>query len=126
MGNRPQIIIKDQLSRDEIAFCFNRIVDASAYPEMDLITAWRRQYPQDGFAAHVSGYVGEISEAELNSPAFIDNHQGDLIGKDGLEREYDVRLRGVDGQQRVMVDNMGRGTPISGAQRCHCRQRPEA
>lgn len=107
MGNRPQIIIKDQLSRDEIAWVESH-QDVSAFPEMQLIKAWRRQYPQDGFAAHVTGYVGEISEAELDSPQFIDYHQGDIIGKDGLEREYDQTLRGVDGQQRVLVDNMGR------------------
>ncbi len=107
MGNTPQIIIKDLLSRDEIAWVESHR-DDSAYPEMDLIKAWRRQYPQDGFAAHVIGYVGEISESELDQPAFIDYQQGDLIGKEGLEREYDRRLRGVDGQERVLVDNMGR------------------
>jgi penicillin-binding protein 2 len=107
MGNSPQIIIKDLLTRDEIAFVESHR-DASAYPEMDLIRAWRRQYPQDGFAAHAVGYVGEISENELNQPAFIDYQQGDVIGKDGLERQYDQQLRGVDGQERVLVDNMGR------------------
>ena len=102
----PQIIIKDQLSRDEIAFIESH-QDPGTYPEMDLIRSWRRQYPQDGFAAHAVGYVGEISEGELNAPAFIDYHQGDVIGKDGLERQYDRVLRGVDGQERVLVDNMG-------------------
>ncbi len=106
MGSNPQIIIKDQLTRDEIAWVESH-QDIDTYPEMQLIKAWRRQYPQDGFAAHVMGYVGEISEAELDSPQFIDYHQGDVIGKDGLERQYDQTLRGVDGQQRVLVDNMG-------------------
>ena len=107
MGSTPQIIIKDQLTRDEIAWVESH-QDAESYPEMQLIKAWRRQYPQDGFAAHAAGYVGEISESELDSPQFIDYHQGDIIGKDGLERQYDTTLRGVDGQQRVLVDNMGR------------------
>lgn len=107
MGSMPQIIIKDQLTRDEIAWVESH-QDSETYPEMQLIKAWRRQYPQDGFAAHVTGYVGEISESELDSPQFIDYHQGDIIGKDGLERQYDSTLRGVDGQQRVLVDNMGR------------------
>ena len=106
MGPNPQIIIKDQLSRDDIAWVESH-QDLNTYPEMQLIQAWRRQYPQDGFAAHVIGYVGEISESELNSPQFIEYHQGDIIGKDGLERQYDQTLRGVDGQQRVLVDNMG-------------------
>jgi penicillin-binding protein 2 len=107
MGSMPQIIIKDQLNRDEIAWVESH-QDIDTYPEMQLIKAWRRQYPQDGFAAHVAGYVGEISESELDSPQFINYQQGDIIGKDGLERQYDATLRGVDGQQRVLVDNMGR------------------
>ncbi|MFL6415828.1 MAG: penicillin-binding protein 2 [Bryobacteraceae bacterium] len=107
MASRPQIIIKDELSRDEIAWIESHR-DPDTYPEMQLIKSWRRQYPQDGFAAHVTGYVGEIGEPELNLPQFIDYHQGDIVGKDGLERQYDSQLRGVDGQQRVLVDNMGR------------------
>ena len=107
MKSQPQIIIKDQLSRDEIAWIESHR-DASSYPEMQLIRSWRRQYPQDGFAAHVVGYVGEVSESELNTPQFTDYRQGDIIGKDGLEKQYDKELRGVDGQQRVLVDNMGR------------------
>jgi penicillin-binding protein 2 len=105
-NTRPQIIIKDQLSRDEIVWIESH-QDESAYPEMQLIKSWRRQYPQGGFAAHVTGYVGEISESELDSPQYTDYHQGDVIGKDGLERQYDKTLRGVDGQQRVRVDNLG-------------------
>ncbi len=116
MGLAPQIIIKDQLTRDEIAFVESH-ADISSFPEMELIQAWRRQYPQNGLAAHVIGYVGEISEAELNSPAFIDYHQGDIIGKDGIERQYDQTLRGVDGQQRVMVDNMGHERQIEDPQK---------
>ena len=103
---RPQIIIKDQLSRDEIAW-IEAHQDESTYPEMQLIKSWRRQYPQGGFAAHVTGYVGEISESELDMPQFSDYRQGDIIGKDGLEKQYDKTLRGVDGQQRVQVDNLG-------------------
>ena len=102
----PQIIIKDQLSRDEIAW-IEAHQDESTYPEMQLIKSWRRQYTQNGFAAHVTGYVGEISEAELNSPQFSEYRQGDVIGKDGLEKQYDKTLRGIDGQQRVQVDNLG-------------------
>ncbi len=115
MASRPQIIIKDQLSRGEIAWIESH-QDTNSYPEMQVVRAWRRQYPQDGFAAHVTGYVGEIGESELDSPQFIDYHQGDIIGKDGLERQYDASLRGVDGQQRVLVDNMGRERQTVNAQ----------
>jgi penicillin-binding protein 2 len=114
MSSRPQIIINDQLTRDEMAWVESH-QDANTYPEMQVVRAWRRQYPQDGFAAHVTGYVGEISEAELNAPLFIDRNQGDVVGKDGLEKEYDSTLRGVDGQQRVLVDNMGRERQMENA-----------
>ena len=107
MKGQPQIIIKDQLSRDEIAWIESHR-DPSSFPEMQLIRSWRRQYPQDGFAAHVAGYVGEISESELNTPQYFGlsprrHHRQGRAGE-GVRR----KLRGVDGQQRVLVDNMGR------------------
>lgn len=115
MASRPQIIIKDQLTRDQMAWVESH-QDLHTYPEMQVVRAWRRQYPQDGFATHVTGYVGEISEVELDAPQFLDYHQGDIVGKDGLERQYDATLRGVDGQQRVLVDNMGRERQMQNAQ----------
>jgi penicillin-binding protein 2 len=107
MRSSPQVIIKDELTRDDIAFVESHR-DPSGFPEMDLIQSWRRQYPQDGFAAHAVGYVGEISESELDQPQYVDYHPGDIIGKDGLEKQYDPLLRGVNGEVRVLVDNMGR------------------
>jgi penicillin-binding protein 2 len=106
MSSQPQIIVKDQLTRDEIAWV-EAHQDIYTYPEMQLIKSWRRQYPENGFASHVVGYVGEISEAELNSAQFIDYDPGAVVGKAGLEREYDRSLRGVNGQQRILVDNLG-------------------
>lgn len=106
MSSQPQIIVKDQLTRDEIAWV-EAHQDIYTYPEMQLIKSWRRQYPESGFASHVVGYVGEISEAELNSAQFIDYDPGAVVGKAGLEREYDRSLRGVNGQQRILVDNLG-------------------
>ena len=107
MGSRPQMVIKDELTRDEMAWVESHR-DPSAFPEMEVIKSWRRLYPQDGFAAHAIGYVGEISENELDQPQFIDYHPGDIIGKDGIEKQYDSILRGTDGERRVLVDSMGR------------------
>lgn len=100
------IIIKEELTPAELAFVESHR-DPRTFPEMELIHAQRRLYPKDGFAAHVIGYVGEISEAELNSPDFARFHQGDIIGKDGIERQYNDTLMGVDGQRRVAVDYLG-------------------
>lgn len=107
MGTRPQMVIKDELTRDEMAWVESHR-DPSAFPEMEVIKSWRRLYPQDGYAAHAIGYVGEISEYELDQPQFIDYHPGDIIGKDGIEKQYDAQLRGTDGERRVLVDSMGR------------------
>ncbi|HWR50493.1 MAG TPA: penicillin-binding protein 2 [Bryobacteraceae bacterium] len=101
------IIIKDELTPSELAFV-EAHRDPETFPEMELIPAQRRLYPQDGFGAHVLGYVGEINEAELNSPEYIEYESGDIIGKFGIEKEYNASLMGVDGQRQVVVDNRGR------------------
>ena len=108
------VIIKEELTPEDLAFV-EAHRDPREFPELGLIQAERRLYPKDGFAAHVVGYVGEVSDAELDNPDFLKYHPGDVIGKAGLERQYNDSLMGVDGQKRVMVDSMGHevGQPIS-------------
>ena len=101
------IIIKEELTQAELAFVESHR-DPGTFPEMELIHAQRRLYPREGFAAHVIGYVGEVSENELNTAEFIDYEQGDVVGKQGLERQYNRHLMGIDGQRQVVVDNRGR------------------
>jgi len=100
------IMIKDELSPAELAFVESH-KDPDTFPELEVIHVQRRLYPRDGVAAHAIGYVGEVSEAELNTPEFARFHQGDMIGKDGIERQYNDILMGVDGQRRVEVDSFG-------------------
>jgi len=114
--NRPRyepIIIKEELTAGELAFV-EAHRDAETFPEMELIHAQRRLYPRDGLAAHVIGYVGEVSESELNSPDFAKYEQGDVVGKVGIERQYNDILMGIDGQRRVVVDNRGRERQLIG------------
>jgi penicillin-binding protein 2 len=101
------IIIKEELTPGELAFVESHR-DPSTFPEMELIHAQKRLYPREGFAAHVIGYVGEVSENELNTAEFIDYEQGDVVGKQGIERQYNRHLMGVDGQRQVLVDNRGK------------------
>ncbi len=98
------IKIKDQLTSADLAF-----VDSHAdfFPEMVKIESQQRLYPQNGMLAHVIGYTGEISEAELDSPEFGKYERGSIIGKAGIERQYNDWLTGVDGQRQVVVDNRG-------------------
>ncbi len=100
------IAIKEELTPAELAFVESH-KDPDTFPELEVIHVQRRLYPKDGLAAHVIGYVGEVSEPELNSPEFARFHQGDLIGKDGIERQYNDILMGVNGQRRVEVDSFG-------------------
>ena len=81
---------------------------------MAVIPAQRRLYPQNGMAAHVIGYTGEISEQELDSAEFAKYNPGDVIGKFGIERQYNQMLMGVDGQRQVVVDNRGQPRQVLG------------
>jgi penicillin-binding protein 2 len=98
------IVIKQELTPADLAF-----VDShhDFFPELVLIQAQRRLYPQNGMLAHVIGYTGEVSEEELDSPEFAKYDPGDVVGKFGIEREYNDWLTGVDGQRQVLVDNRG-------------------
>jgi penicillin-binding protein 2 len=100
------IAIKEELTPAELAFVESH-KDADTFPELEVIHVQHRLYPRAGLAAHVIGYVGEVSEVELNTPEFARFRQGDVIGKDGIEREYNDVLMGVDGQRRVEVDSFG-------------------
>jgi penicillin-binding protein 2 len=114
--NRPAyepIIIKEELTAGELAFVASHR-DPETFPEMELIHAQRRLYPKDGLAAHVIGYVGEVSENELNTAEFVKYEQGDVVGKQGIERQYNDILMGVDGQRQVVVDNRGKERNLIG------------
>lgn len=115
-SSRPKyvpIIIKHELTPAELSFV-EAHRDPESLPEMELIRAQRRLYPQNGVAAHVIGYVGEVSETELNSPEFIKYDQGNVVGKAGIERQYNDVLIGVDGQRQVVVNNRGREMQVLG------------
>ncbi len=114
--SRPKyepIIIKQELTPADIAFVESH-KDADFFPELELIHAQRRMYPQNGFAAHVIGYTGEISESELDEPEFAKYDTGAVIGKFGIEKQYNDTLMGVDGQREVVVDNRGRERQVLG------------
>ena len=77
-------------------------------PGLVIQTEPKRRYPQGERVAHALGYVSEITEEELRSGTFTGARLGTLVGRDGLERQYDDRLRGKDGVRFVEVDALGR------------------
>jgi penicillin-binding protein 2 len=97
--------LKQDITPDEVEF-----IEAhkDELPELDTIQEERRLYPKDGFAAHLIGYVGELSEEMLDDPKYAVYEPGDVVGRSGIEAAYDGVLRGVDGSQDVIVDSHGR------------------
>lgn len=67
-----------------------------------------RSYLFGEAAAHLLGYLGEITERELQDPAYGDYRLGEYVGKSGLEKNLESYLHGADGQRRVEVDVKGR------------------
>jgi penicillin-binding protein 2 len=67
-----------------------------------------RNYLETGSLAHVIGYVGDITKDELKLMYNQGYKSGDLIGKTGIEKEYDTTLRGRDGREFRTVDVKGR------------------
>src|ERR1035437_1729080 len=103
-GYQP-IPIKQDITADEEAF-----IEAhrNELPELETIDEERRLYPRDGFAAHLIGYVGEVSEQDLNNSHYAAYEPGAMVGKAGVEETYDELLRGQDGSRDVIVDSHGR------------------
>lgn len=67
-----------------------------------------RHYLHKGSAAHLLGYLGEVSQKEMESDRFPGTLRGDYIGKNGIERKFELMLRGVRGGRQVEVDARGR------------------
>jgi len=83
-------------------------------PGLVIETEPKRFYPDSAAVAHVVGYVGDVTEEELET--FPDLRPGATVGKVGLEREYEDTLAGSDGVRFVEVDALGRVVRDEGAQ----------
>lgn len=80
-----------------------------------------RNYPYKDAFAHVLGYIGQISPEELSLSQFAGYSAGDIIGKMGIEQEYEAQLRGTDGKELYEIDakgdiirKLGQQEPVSG------------
>ncbi|MFY9487512.1 MAG: penicillin-binding protein 2 [Solirubrobacterales bacterium] len=74
------------------------------YPGIEVSQTFERSYPHGKLAAHLFGYVREVSEDQLDGVDYENAVQGDRVGQEGLERTYDRYLRGRSGTQRIQVD----------------------
>jgi len=67
-----------------------------------------RSYPFGDLGAHLFGYLGEITEKELQSGNYNDYRGGEFVGKSGLERYLESSLRGIEGERLLEVDVKGK------------------
>ncbi len=100
------IVLKEDVGIDDISF-----VDShrKELPAIEIVPHPIRNYREKEGAAHLLGYVSEISERQLESGTFRDSAKpGDIVGQKGVERIYNRILTGVDGQKTVRIDSRGR------------------
>ncbi len=81
-------------------------VEHLEHPEFAIEVEHLRLYRQAHQTAHVLGYLGEVTQADLARPS-NPYRPGDLIGKKGLEGLYEEYLRGETGERVVVVDSRG-------------------
>ncbi len=81
-------------------------VEQLEHPEFELEVEHLRLYRQAHQTAHLLGYLGEVTHADVADPD-SPYRQGDLIGKKGLEGLYEKSLRGDTGERVVVVDSRG-------------------
>ena len=99
------IYLKEDITPDELAFIESH---HNELPELDTIMAHRRLYPRNGFMAHLVGYVGEVSEQMLNQARWELYNPGDVVGKSGVELQYNQVLMGKNGSRQVLVNSKGK------------------
>lgn len=104
--------IRLRLSEEEVArFAVHRF----EFPGVDIRTRLARSYPHGEMAVHALGYVGAISERDLER---IDRgaYAGTtLIGKLGVENAYEGELHGTNGFREILVNAQGRSVERLGA-----------
>jgi penicillin-binding protein 2 len=100
------VTVRDAITENEADYLLEH---KSEFPGMSLPNTFVRNYPDGDLAAHILGYVGEISDVQLkSSKGYV---LGDKIGQAGVEASFDKELRGRPGLSQLRVDSLGR--PVS-------------
>jgi len=80
--------------------------DSESLPGVYIENGSKRSYPEGSVISHLLGYTGDVSAEDLENLDYVDST--DVIGKTGLEKEYDERLLGTSGEMAWEVDALGR------------------
>jgi len=102
---RQPLVVKVNADFTEVSALEER---RSEFPGLYLEMRPRRRYLAGEALAHVLGYLGEVTREELEDERFLDYEAGMIVGKEGIEREYEVDLQGTQGVRYLEVDALGR------------------
>jgi penicillin-binding protein 2 len=102
-GKGRPLVLKENLDEAGIALA-ERV--RARHPFLSVDVAPRRVYLGDELAGHVLGYVGEVDEELMKAKPGV-FRLGETIGKEGFEASGNDKLKGVDGQKRILVDQLG-------------------
>ncbi|MDP7147081.1 MAG: penicillin-binding protein 2 [Nitrospinaceae bacterium] len=105
--SRPfkNVLIKRDISRQEVAYVEE---NKMRLPGVHIKVEPLRSYVYKDLAAHILGYLGEVSKEKLKNSAYSKYALGDMIGRNGLEDIYEFNLKGEKGFKEVEVDVSGR------------------
>lgn len=99
------VVLASNITRDQL-----EIIEENKLrlPGVEIEMKPVREYTMGLLGAHLLGYIGEISEDDLNKKEFSEYNPGDYIGKNGIERNWESELHGIDGGRQLEVDARGR------------------
>jgi len=107
--NFESLPIRTRLTDEEVA---KFIAHRYRFPGVDIKARLFRQYPGGAFASHLLGYIGRVTDRDLEKIEEKEedaNYRGtDHFGKTGLEQHYEFELHGTTGFEKVEVDAGGR------------------
>lgn len=103
-GRLMPVKLKDGLTLREAALVESHRLDL---PGVMVQAQSRRNYPAGSAAAHLIGYVGEVSAEQLERDETGELHQGSIVGQYGVEKTFDRTLRGRAGQKAIEVNALG-------------------
>ncbi len=112
-GNRPYepVTIVEDIDKEKALALEESSFDVSG---LIIETRSRRDYLYKHFGSHIFGYLGEVTDNELDTLKDYGYRMKDLIGRGGLEKYYEGYLRGADGGTQIEVDSRGHQTRILG------------
>jgi penicillin-binding protein 2 len=106
------LVVKSDATEEDVATVEARRMEN---PDTSVEVVPLRSYPLGPASAHSLGYVGEITDRQLELKGFEGIEPGTVVGQSGLELEYNRELMGHDGMRRIVVNS--RGVEVAEAER---------